>query len=91
MKKKTPPELKKVAAKLKKRSDLPASSDASAAGSRAGAPLKLTEDPRFAQAVQNYEAGLKALQAHKYDKAKAFLRRLSTGASPALPTVPAST
>lgn len=84
MKKKTPPELKKVAAKLKKRSDLPASSDASAAGSRAVAPLKLTEDPRFAQAVQNYEAGLKALQAHKYDRAKAFFEKVVEGASPAL-------
>lgn len=33
--------------------------------------LRIVDDPRFAQAVQNYEAGLKAMQAHKYDKAKA--------------------
>jgi tetratricopeptide (TPR) repeat protein len=47
-------------------------------------PLKVTEDPRFAQAVQNYEAGLKALQAHKYDRAKAFFEKVVAGTSPEL-------
>ncbi len=46
--------------------------------------MKLTDDPRFAQAVQNYEAGLKALQAHKYDKAKAHFEKVVGGASPEL-------
>ena len=36
--------------------------------------MKVGEDPRFTQAVQNYEAGLKALQIHKYDKAKIVFR-----------------
>jgi tetratricopeptide (TPR) repeat protein len=45
---------------------------------------KLTDDPRFAQAVQNYEAGLKALQGHKYDKAKAFFEKVVGGPSPEL-------
>ena len=34
------------------------------------------EDPAFAQAVQNYEAALKALQEHKFDKAKALLDKI---------------
>ena len=32
----------------------------------------MNEDPRFAQAVQNYEAGLRAMQEHKFEKAKGF-------------------
>jgi tetratricopeptide (TPR) repeat protein len=39
----------------------------------------LADDPRFAQAVQNYEAGLKALQARKFDRAKALLERVAMG------------
>lgn len=48
-------------------------------------PHKLTpkkavaEDPRFTQAVQNYEAGLRAMQEHKYDKAKGFLQKVASG------------
>jgi len=34
------------------------------------------EDPGFAQAVQNYEAGLKALQEHKFEKAKGNLEKV---------------
>ena len=41
----------------------------------------MSEDPRFAQAVQNYEAGLRALQEHKFEKAKGFLQKAATGAS----------
>jgi tetratricopeptide (TPR) repeat protein len=41
----------------------------------------MSEDPRFAQAVQNYEAGLRALQEHKFEKAKSFLQKAVTGAS----------
>ncbi len=46
--------------------------------------MKVADDPRFAQAVQNYEAGLKALQAHKYDKAKAYFEKVVAGSSPEL-------
>jgi tetratricopeptide (TPR) repeat protein len=42
------------------------------------------DDPRFAQAVQNYEAGLKALQAHKYDRAKSYFEKVAAGPSPEL-------
>ncbi|MGH9501877.1 MAG: tetratricopeptide repeat protein [Terriglobales bacterium] len=41
----------------------------------------ISEDPRFAQAVQNYEAGLRAMQEHKFEKAKSFLQKAVTGAS----------
>lgn len=34
------------------------------------------EDPAFAQAVQNYEAGLKAMQEHKFEKAKPLLEKI---------------
>jgi tetratricopeptide (TPR) repeat protein len=33
-------------------------------------------DPRFAQAVENYQAGLKAMQEHKFDKAKALFQKV---------------
>jgi tetratricopeptide (TPR) repeat protein len=41
----------------------------------------LADDPRFAQAVQNYEAGLRAMQEHKFDKAKAHLQKVVAGPS----------
>jgi tetratricopeptide (TPR) repeat protein len=37
------------------------------------------DDPSFAQAVQNYEAGLKAMQEHKFEKAKGYLEKLVAG------------
>src|SRR3954470_15961698 len=40
-----------------------------------------TEEPRFAQAVQNYEAGLKAMQEHKFERARGFLEKVVKGAS----------
>jgi len=41
----------------------------------------VADDPRFAQAVQNYEAGLRALQEHKFEKAKSHLQKVASGAS----------
>jgi tetratricopeptide (TPR) repeat protein len=41
----------------------------------------VADDPRFAQAVQNYEAGLRAVQEHKYDKARAHLQKVAAGPS----------
>jgi tetratricopeptide (TPR) repeat protein len=54
------------------------------ARNRGSGPVRVSDDPRFAQAVQNYEAGLKALQAHKYDKAKAYFEKVAAGSSPEL-------
>jgi tetratricopeptide (TPR) repeat protein len=39
------------------------------------------DDPRFAQAVQNYETGLRAMQEHKFDKAKTSLQKVVAGPS----------
>jgi tetratricopeptide (TPR) repeat protein len=39
------------------------------------------DDPRFAQAVQNYEVGLRALQERKFEKAKAALQKVIAGPS----------
>ena len=39
----------------------------------------LPEDPRYTQAVQNYEAGLRALQEHKFEKAKGHLLKVAGG------------
>ena len=39
------------------------------------------DDPRFAQAVQNYEAGLRAMQEHKFDKARTSLQKVLAGPS----------
>jgi tetratricopeptide (TPR) repeat protein len=41
-------------------------------------PQKSTfrEDPGFAQAVQNYEAATKAMQEHKFEKAKGLLEKI---------------
>lgn len=36
----------------------------------------LGSDPRFAQAVENYQAGLKAMQEHKFDKAKSLFQKV---------------
>ncbi|MFY9647705.1 MAG: tetratricopeptide repeat protein [Terriglobales bacterium] len=52
--------------------------------------LKLTpkkqpaEDPRHTQAVQAYELGLRALQEHKFDKAKGHLQKVLSGPDKAL-------
>jgi tetratricopeptide (TPR) repeat protein len=44
------------------------------------APKKqATEDPRHTQAVQNYEAGLRAMQEHKFEKAKGHLQKVLAG------------
>jgi tetratricopeptide (TPR) repeat protein len=39
------------------------------------------EDPRVAQALQNYEAGLRALQEHKFEKAKPLFQKVLAGHS----------
>lgn len=39
----------------------------------------VTEDPHYAQALQNYEAGLRAMQEHKYDKAKPHFQKIVGG------------
>ncbi|HEV2400351.1 MAG TPA: tetratricopeptide repeat protein [Candidatus Sulfotelmatobacter sp.] len=39
----------------------------------------VSEDPRYAQALQSYESGLRAMQEHKFDKAKPHFQKVLTG------------
>lgn len=41
----------------------------------------VAEDPRYTQALQSYEAGLRAMQEHKFDKAKPHFQRVVAGPS----------
>lgn len=84
MKKKEPVNVQESQSKAKKTSDLKLSQSTILERKAGGKPVKLTEDPRFAQAVQNYEAGLKFMQTHKYDKAKAQFEKVVAGPSPEL-------
>jgi tetratricopeptide (TPR) repeat protein len=46
-------------------------------------PAKKTvaEDPRYVQALQSYESGLRAMQEHKFDKAKPHFQKVIGGPS----------
>src|SRR5215471_7484898 len=44
----------------------------------------VTEDPHHVQAVQNYEAGLRALQERKFEKAKSSLQKVLSGPNKSL-------
>jgi tetratricopeptide (TPR) repeat protein len=41
----------------------------------------VAEDPRHTQALQSYEAGLRAMQEHKFDKAKPHFQKVLAGPS----------
>ena len=45
---------------------------------------QVTEDPRHTQAVQSYESGLRALQEHKFEKAKGHLQKVLAGPNKSL-------
>ena len=84
MNKKANETVKENDSKAKKAKGLHMSAASPEGKNRGAKPLKVTEDPRFAQAVQSYEAGLKALQVHKYDKAKGYFEKVLAGPSPEL-------
>jgi tetratricopeptide (TPR) repeat protein len=44
----------------------------------------VTEDPRHIQSVQSYESGLRALQEHKFEKAKGHLQKVLSGPNKSL-------
>jgi len=44
----------------------------------------VSEDPRHTQAVQSYESGLRALQEHKFEKAKGHLQKVLAGPNKSL-------
>ncbi|MGA8865585.1 MAG: hypothetical protein WB510_01375, partial [Candidatus Sulfotelmatobacter sp.] len=41
----------------------------------------LADDPRVSQALQSYETGLRALQEHKFEKAKPLFQKVLAGPS----------
>ena len=84
MKKKEAENVQESSSKSRKTMDLKKSLSGSDNRERSARSGKLTDDPRFSQAVQNYEAGLAALQAHKYDRAKALFEKVVAGPSPEL-------
>lgn len=43
------------------------------------AKKSMAEDPRYTQALQSYEAGLRAMQEHKFDKAKPHFQKILGG------------
>lgn len=46
---------------------------------KGNAKRPLVDDARYAQALQNYEAGLRAMQEHKFEKAKGHLQKVAGG------------
>ncbi len=84
MKKKATESVKGSSPKSVKVKSLPMSAAGFEPPGRGARPMKVSEDPRFSQAVQNYEAGLRAMQGHKYDKAKSYFEKVAAGSSPEL-------
>lgn len=77
MKKKVAASVKRSTPKLNKKKGLKRTTTMSAKKSIIPQPKPtFKEDPAFAQAVQNYEVGLKAMQEHKFEKAKPLLEKI---------------
>jgi tetratricopeptide (TPR) repeat protein len=85
MKKKTAGNMKQLPAKHQKTQDI--RERATMSGKKPPTPPKkpaVKEDPGFTQAVQNYEVALRAMQEHKFDKAKGLLEKVIASAHMAL-------
>jgi tetratricopeptide (TPR) repeat protein len=77
MKKKVAASVKRSAAKPIKRKPVRTKTKMSAKKPSPPQPKPAAkEDPAFAQAVQNYEAGLKAMQERKFERAKSLLEKI---------------
>ena len=48
---------------------------------KSSAKKVVNEDPRYVQALQSYEAGLRSMQEHKFDKAKPHFQKVLAGSS----------
>jgi tetratricopeptide (TPR) repeat protein len=82
MKKKAAAKVKRSASKPKKTKTVPRKSKrASPAPRTPQRPPSIADDPRFSTAVQNYQAGLKAMQERKFERAKALLQKVVEGPS----------
>ena len=82
MKKKASAKVKRSASKSKKTKPVAKKSKRGAAAHHEPPrKLSLADDPRYSQAVGNYQAGLKAMQERKFERAKALLQKVVEGAS----------
>jgi tetratricopeptide (TPR) repeat protein len=82
MKKKPPAKVKLPSSKTLKKGVLTKSTGRVLQMAQKTTPKKsVADDPRYTQAVQNYEAGLRAMQERKYDKAKTHLQKVVGGLS----------
>jgi tetratricopeptide (TPR) repeat protein len=80
MKKKVAASVKRSSAKTNKNKALSRTRTMTAKKSSVPPPRPtFKQDPGFTQAVQNYEAGLKAMQEHKFEKAKSLLEKIIAG------------
>lgn len=80
MKKKAPAKVKASPAKIKKTAALATATPRN--GGSVAAPKKAlspAEDPRYQQAVKDYEQALKAMQTQKFDRAKPLLEKVVSG------------
>ncbi len=85
MKKKAAVKVKGSPSKMKKNKPVTKSHTKTGGGQvKTAAKRRPEDDPRFAQAVQNYEAGLKALQERKFERAKGLFQKVMTGGVPEL-------
>ena len=48
---------------------------------KATAKKSVGDDPHYTQALQSYESGLRAMQEHKFDKAKPYFQKVMAGPS----------
>src|SRR5437588_10252175 len=82
MKKKAIQKLKRSSAKSSNSKKIStAKGNVSGGGHKPQPKAAAKPDPRFTQAVQNYESGLKLLQTQKFDKAKVALEKVLEGPS----------
>jgi tetratricopeptide (TPR) repeat protein len=80
--KKAPPKVKQIMAKSNQTKPIKKhTKDIPKADSPSDKALAPSSAPGFAQAVQNYESGLKAMQSHKFDKAVQYLEKVVAGPS----------
>jgi tetratricopeptide (TPR) repeat protein len=81
MKKKLAAGVKRSSAKLNKKKTLRRTKTMTAKKTPVPQPPPtFKQDPGFTQAVQNYEAGLKAMQERKFEKARPFLEKVIANA-----------
>src|SRR5437879_6146428 len=82
MKKKVTQKLKGSSSKtLKSKKIMQSKVKAAASRTKVQAKPVVKVDPRFTQPVQNYESGLKAMQTHKFDRAKVAFAKVIEGPS----------